>query len=132
MRRLRFRQLRRNAGTFGVLRLCFVGLVLAVVSVVMLIKLGDPTPLICLLVGASLPVLARRRLIADVERSATVGRYLGFAIVGASMAFGLAKERVLTVVPEALLVDATCLAAAIYLGFFVVLYADPDVVRTDR
>ena len=123
------RVLRRNSSAFEMLRLVFVGLLFVFVCVLMLVETGDPVPLLCLLVGASVPVLLARRVTDDPERSSRALRLFGYTIVGGSMAIGLAKERVMQVVPEGLLMAALALTLGMYLSFYVVLLSDPSIVR---
>ncbi len=128
----RLRQLRRNCSGFELFRLVFVGLLFVTICVVMLVQTGEPAPLLCLLVGASVPMLFARRLTDNPEWSSRAGRIFGYSLVGTSMAFGLVKERVDQVVPGWLLVTGLALAIRMYLSFYVVLFSDPSLVRVRK
>lgn len=128
----RLRQLRRNSSGFDLLRLVFVGAAFLIIGVVVLVETGEPAPLLCLFVGASVPALLRRRLVDHPERSGRALRVFGFALVGVCVGFGLVKERVLQALPEGLLLAGLALAVGVYLSAYVVVLSDPSIVRVRK
>ncbi len=118
-----------NAGFWGVLRFVIVGGAFVSIGVFMLVKEGQPGPLIVLVAGAAVPVLGRRWIVAEPERSSRIARGIGYGLFAASFLSGLVKERLMAVVAPELLFGALGFVVALYLGVYAVLFSDPSIRR---
>jgi hypothetical protein len=125
----RLRQLRSNTSTIAVVQVFVVSLVFVFIGVMLIVGEREPTPLICLLVGAAVPVLLRRRLTDHPEASGRLIRSFGLGLFITCLVFGAMKAQLREVIPDPLLIDGIALLVGLYLGCFVVLFSDPSIVR---
>lgn len=126
--RARLLRLRANRGLGDVIRTLVVGALMLFLVVIMAVREGALLPALALGVGVALPTRLRDWMLADLERSQTVQRILGFGLILLAAVGGLFRDALLAAVPEATAVGLLAGVVGFYLSYFVVLYSDPDVI----
>lgn len=122
-----FRQFRKNAGLFSLIRIGVVGLMLLGICVFLVLRAHQPAPLLGFLAGVALPFFARERLIDGIEASSRAARIFGIALVVSAAVIGAAREHLAPLLENWLFVSVFFSLAALYIGLFIVMYSDVRV-----
>lgn len=124
---LSLQQLYNNVGTFTVVRLAVVSVGLLGVGAFVWVEGGQPAPLFAFLAGVPLPVVAREALIERFEVSLRFGRIYGVALVASSVVIGVMRDWLVALIASPAFLAVYFFLAALYVGFYVAVFADVRV-----
>ncbi len=125
----RLAQLRRNAGTFGVLQTVFVLLFFGVLAGATAASIGAWQPLAALGLGVLVPTLLRRVLVDHAEQTSRFLAGARWGLLGFVVVASVFRDRVEAALGTEGLVASIVLLATAYTAAFFWLWSDPDVRR---
>jgi hypothetical protein len=118
----------RNVGIWGIVRGVFVSGLMLALGVLELMREGRAAPLAAFLVGLTVPMLLRRRLVAHLETSGVVLKYAGYGLLAMAASSPAWLDRVSDGVGGEIFAAALLGVVGLYLSAWFAVCSDRTVI----